>query len=120
MPGGATDTKFQSLSGTATIAGAQARTNDLALHAGDFSLVGAGTFGFDQSLDFRLDAQLSASKSAQLARIPFVKRLENSSGEIQLPVRVTGTVASPTIAGINVKSVNTKQLPGLVHQLLKK
>jgi len=118
--GGAGDTKFQSLSGTAMIAGAQARTNDLALRAGDFSLIGTGTFGFDQSLDFHLEARLSAAKSAPLARIPFVKRLENSSGEIQLPVKVTGTVAAPMIGGINVGSINTKQLPGLLHQLLKK
>jgi uncharacterized protein involved in outer membrane biogenesis len=119
--GATTDTKFQSLSGTASIADGQARTNDLALHAGDFSLAGSGTLGFDQSLNFALTAQLSAAKSGQLAQaVPLVKRLESASGEIQLPVKVTGTASAPKIGGIDLQSVAKKQLPGLLQQLLKK
>jgi uncharacterized protein YhdP len=60
--GDSKDTKFDSFSASATIGGGKARTNDLLLKAGELSMTGAGAFGFDQSLDFKLKAMVSAAK----------------------------------------------------------
>jgi AsmA-like C-terminal region len=120
--GNQSDMKFDSLSGTATIANGQARTTDLALRAGDVSLVGNGTFGFvDQALDFVLTAQVSPTKSAQVVRVmPLAKRLENGSGQLQLPVKVTGTLRAPVVAGVDVRSISKQKVQGLLHQFLKR
>jgi uncharacterized protein involved in outer membrane biogenesis len=108
--GTTSDTKFQSFSGTAKIGGGKAQTDDLALRAGELSLVGAGTLGFDQSLTFKTLAIFSTAKSAELAgRVGLVKRLENARGEIQIPVTITGTATAPKTT-VDVQSVAKKQV----------
>jgi uncharacterized protein involved in outer membrane biogenesis len=70
------DTKFQSFSATASIGGGRARTDDLQLRAGDLTVVGSGTMGFDQTLDFRLKAILSPAKSRELTSKAGLKEIE--------------------------------------------
>ena len=103
------DTKFESLSGTAAIGGGKAKTNDLLLKAGELSMNGAGVLGFDQSLDFKLHAVMSAAKSQQLlGKLGPLGRLRNAQGEIVVPVTVTGTTRAPKY-GVDVGSVAKKQ-----------
>jgi uncharacterized protein involved in outer membrane biogenesis len=103
------DTKFESLSGTAAVAGGKAKTNDLLLKAGELSMNGAGVLGFDQSLDFKLHAVMSAAKSQQLlGKLGPLGRLRNAQGEIVVPVTVTGTTRAPKYA-VDVGSVAKKQ-----------
>ncbi|MGE5231665.1 MAG: AsmA family protein [Deltaproteobacteria bacterium] len=103
------DTKFESLSGTAAIGGGKAKTNDLLVKAGELSMNGGGVLGFDQSLDFKLHAVMSAAKSQQLVgKLGPLGRLQNAQGEIVVPVTVTGTTRAPKY-GVDVGSVVKKQ-----------
>ncbi|HEY7877717.1 MAG TPA: AsmA family protein, partial [Gemmatimonadaceae bacterium] len=119
--GSSKDTKFESLSGAATLGGAQAHVTTLALLAGDLSLAGDGTLGLvDQSLNFHMLAQLSAPRSAQVVqRVSQISRLENAKGEIEVPVTIGGAVGAPKF-GIDVKSVATKQIRAELQQQIGK
>jgi hypothetical protein len=118
--GSSPDLKFTSFSGTAAIANGHATTNDLALKSDLVTVTGAGTYGFDQSLAFKLKTGLSAAASSQIARtVSFASRLEDSQGQITVPVNVSGTASSPKF-GVDVKSAATQQVKGLLNQFLKK
>lgn len=110
------DTKFESLTGTAAIGGGKAKTNDLLLKAGELSVTGAGVMGFDQSLDFKLKAIISAAKAAKLGP---VAHLGNSQGEIAIPVTVSGTATAPKY-GIPVGAVAKKAVQEQVQKGLEK
>jgi uncharacterized protein involved in outer membrane biogenesis len=110
------DTKFESFSGTAAIGGGKARTDDLLLKAGELSMAGAGVMGFDQSLDFKLQAIISAAKAAKLGPVAY---LRNSQGEIAIPVTVSGTATAPKY-GIPVGAVAKKAVQEQVQQGLQK
>jgi uncharacterized protein involved in outer membrane biogenesis len=110
------DTKFQSLSGTATLGGGTARTNDLVLRAGELSLRGKGTLGFDRRLDLRMTASVSADRSGQMVQsVSLLKRLSNDRGEVTFPVIVTGTTTAPRIS-VDLGSIAKKQLEGEVEK----
>jgi uncharacterized protein involved in outer membrane biogenesis len=110
------DTEFQSLSGTATLGGGTARTNDLVLRAGELSLTGKGALGFDQRLDLRLRASVSPAMSQQLVqRAGLLRSLSNDRGQVTFPVIVTGTMTAPRIA-VDLGSVAKKQLEGRVEK----
>jgi hypothetical protein len=110
------DTKFQSLSGTATLNKGTARTNNLVLQAGELSLRGKGTMGFDQRLDLRLTASASPGLSNQMVqRAGLLKSLANDRGEVTFPVIVTGSTTAPRIS-VDVGSVAKKQLGGKVEK----
>jgi uncharacterized protein involved in outer membrane biogenesis len=116
----APELKFSSFSGTANIANGKATTNDVALKSDAVTLTGAGTYGFDQSVAFKLKAGLSAAASQQIAgRVSFASRLQDSQGQITVPVTVSGTASSPKI-GVDVKSAATQQVKGLLNNLLKR
>jgi len=110
------DTKFESFSGTAAIAGGKAKTNDLLLKAGELSMNGAGVMGFDQSLDFKLQAIISAAKAATLGP---VAHLRNAQGEIAIPVTVSGTATAPKY-GVPVGSVAKKAVKEELQKGLNK
>jgi uncharacterized protein involved in outer membrane biogenesis len=110
------DTKFQSLSGTATIGGGKARTNDLSLRAGGLTLRGNGTLGFDQRLDLRMTASASPEMSSQLVqRVGLLRRLSNDRGQVTFPVIVTGTTTAPKVS-VDLGSMAKKQLEGEVEK----
>jgi uncharacterized protein involved in outer membrane biogenesis len=114
--GSGRDTKFQSLSGTATIGGGRARTNDLALRAGELTLTGKGTLGFDQRLDLRMTASASPEMSNQLVqRVGLLKGLSNGRGQVTFPVIVTGTMTAPRFS-VDLGSMAKKQLEGKVEK----
>ncbi len=115
------DTKFETFSGTADIGGGKAKTNDLLLKAGELSVTGAGVMGFDQSLDFKLQAIISAAKAAKLGP---VAHLRNSQGEISIPVTVSGTATAPKygipVGGVAKKAVQEQVQKGLQKLFQKK
>ncbi len=110
------DTKFQSLSGTATIGGGKAQTNNLALRAGALTLTGKGTLGFDQRIDLRMTASASPEMSNQLVqRVGLLQQLSNDRGQVTFPVIVTGTTTAPRIS-VDLGSIAKKQLEGKVEK----
>lgn len=112
---------FQKLSGSAALGGGQARVTDLALLADDLSFAGTGTVGLtDESLAFRVLAQLSAARTTQVVqRVSQMSRLENAQGQIELPVTIGGTAQAPTF-GVDVKSVATKQIKSEIQNQVNK
>lgn len=115
-PGTDRDTKFQSLSGTATLGGGIARTNNLVLRAGQLSLTGKGTMGFDQRLNLALVASASPGMSSQLLqRVGMLKSLSNDRGQVTFPVKVTGTTTAPQITP-DLGSIAKKQVEGKVEK----
>jgi uncharacterized protein involved in outer membrane biogenesis len=110
------DTKFQSFSGTATLGGGIARTNNLVLRAGELSLTGKGTLGFDQRLNLGLVASVSSGMSSQLLqRVGMLKSLSNDRGQVTFPVKVTGTTTAPQITP-DLGSIAKKQVEGKVEK----
>lgn len=92
------DTKFDSLTGTATVGGGKARTNDLILKTGAVTVLGQGTFGFDKSLNFKMNTQVSG---------------------ITVPITVAGTASAPKF-GVDVQSLAKKQVQSEVQKQLGK
>jgi uncharacterized protein involved in outer membrane biogenesis len=110
------DTRFQSLSGTATLGGGTARTNNLVLRAGELSLAGKGTLGFDQRLNLHLTASASPAMSHQLVnRVGLLKSLSSDRGQVTFPVIVTGTTTAPRFS-VDLGSIAKKQLEGKVEK----
>jgi uncharacterized protein involved in outer membrane biogenesis len=110
------DTKFQSFSGTATIGGGKARSNNLAFRAGELTLTGKGTLGFDQRLDLRMTASASPELSNQLVQqVGVLKQLSNDREQVTFPVIVTGTTTAPRIS-VDLGSIAKKQLEGKVEK----
>lgn len=109
------NTEFQSLSGTGTIAGGMARADDLSLRAGELTLKGKGTLGFDRRLDLRMTASASPEMSNQLAqRVEVLKQLSNSKGQVTVPVTVGGTTTAPKFS-VDLGSLAQKQLERTVE-----
>ena len=110
------DTKFQSLSGTARLGGGMARSNDLALRAGELSLTGKGTMSFDQHLNLQLTATVSPALSKELAqRVGLLQQLSNDRGQITFPVTVTGSTTAPRTS-VDLGSLAKKELQGKVEK----
>jgi uncharacterized protein involved in outer membrane biogenesis len=110
------DIAFDSLTGTAAIGGGHAETKDLTLRAGDLTMTGQGTYGFDQSLNLKTTTQLSAARTRDLAqRAALVQKLETQQGELAIPVTVTGTASAPKF-GVDLGTLAKQHLPGAVLQ----
>jgi hypothetical protein len=93
-----------------------ARTNNLFLRAGELSMTGKGTLGFDQRLNMDLVASVSPALSNQLVqRVGMLKNLSNDRGQVTFPVKVTGTTTAPKIAP-DLGSIAKKQVEGKVEK----
>jgi uncharacterized protein involved in outer membrane biogenesis len=121
--GDSRDTRFERLSGTATIGGGRARVQDLVLRAGALTVAGQGVVTFDRSIDFRLRAVVSGEKSTQIAqRVGTVGALRNSEGAIEMPLTVTGSATAPRTsvdAGAFAKKRVREQIESGLLKLLK-
>jgi len=117
--GDSKDTKFDSFSASAAIGGGKARTNDLLLKAGELNMTGAGTFGFDQSLNFKLQTILSAAKAQQLMGKIGLGTLSSTQGDVAIPVSVTGTTTAPKYS-VDVQSVAKTQATHQAQQQIEK
>ena len=95
------DTRFERLSATLLFAprGGAATTNDLWLQAREVQVKAAGRIGFDRSLDLTGVAILSPDRSAPVVRsIRELAALRNDRGELELPLRISGTLDDPSFA----------------------
>ncbi len=121
--GSSSDTKFESLSGTAMLGGGKATTNDLILHAGDLHVAGKGSIAFDQTINMPVTVTVAATKLNGVGRlVGLAKPLQDQNGNINIPGTVTGTASNPKIS-LNLVSNATKQVQGVgqgVGQSLKK
>jgi len=77
------------------IADGVARSDDLAILARDYAMLGKGTYSLDNQLDFM--ATLIASKELSddvISDVREVKYLTNEQGKIAIPFRLTGALPS--------------------------
>ena len=111
------DTRFERLAGTFAIAAGQATTEDLVLEAAHVRVEVKGRIGVDRSLALRGVAVISAERSAQaIASIRELSGLRNSSGELELPLTIGGTLDAPSF-GIDLEAAVRK---GIADELRRR
>ncbi len=112
----ANQTAFENLAGKMTIADGKLNTNDLHLKSSDFSLTGGGWFSFDKNMDLNTTLTLSQKLSNDLvAEVPMAKYLLNAGGRFELPIKLSGAVAKPSV-GVDAAAIQSKLQQGLVQQ----
>ena len=114
------DTRFERLTATLVFAGASfATTDDLAFDAREVRVEAAGRLGFDRSLNLAGQAVLSADRSASAIRsVRELSGLRNANGEIELPLRITGSLDAPSI-GIDLQAAIARSLKQELRRRLR-
>lgn len=86
-------TKIKSLTGSFSLANARASTRNLNLVSDIFTLEGAGSIGFDMSLDLTTSFIFNKDYSTKLvAKTKELKYLQDSEGRVVLPLALSGTL----------------------------
>jgi uncharacterized protein involved in outer membrane biogenesis len=92
------DTRFDRLSATMSVAAGQATTDDLVLQSGDVRVEAEGRIGADRSVALRGRAVVSAARvSRAVTSVHELARLKNARGEIELPLLISGSLDAPSI-----------------------
>lgn len=94
---GTGETSFSDLSADFRIEGGKIRTNELRIVSDRMSLVGPATIGFDRTVDFRGTLTLSKELSER-ARGVGGQFLTGRSGRVEVPLVISGNVASPAVS----------------------
>jgi hypothetical protein len=92
------DTDFEQLGLTFAIQGPRITTHDLAMRTADYAMNGDGWFDMDKNIDLTarilLTQQLTNEIIAQKKNVVYVT---NNSGQIDIPLRITGQLPKPTV-----------------------
>ncbi len=118
------DTRFERLSATLAIARGAAATDDLAIDARDLRVEAAGRIGFDGALNLHGLAMISADRvSSAVASVHELARAKNSRGEIELPLKISGSLGAPqfeidleTAVRHGVRDELMRRLRGLIRR----
>jgi hypothetical protein len=109
-------TTFQNLAGKVTIADGKLNTGDLKLVSSDFALAGGGWFSFGKEMDLNTTLTLSEKLTRDLvAEVPAAKYLLNAGGRFELPIKLSGAVAKPSV-GVDANAISARLQQGLVQQ----
>ncbi len=95
--GGGGETKFSDLSADFRVGGGKIRTDTLKIVSDKLALTGAAAIGFDKTLDFRGALRLSKELSSRV-RGRGGKFLVGPSGQVEIPLVMSGPVGSPAVA----------------------
>ena len=79
----------------------------LLMDSHDFQATGGGTIGFDQTLNFTMNLNLSQELSQKIAGSSPAARLAMKDGRLRLPMIITGTVNAPSY-GLDMKGLTGK------------
>jgi hypothetical protein len=92
------DTDFQQLGMTFVIQGPRITTHDLVMKTADYAMNGDGWFDMDKNIDLTarivLTQQLTNEIIAQKKNVVYVT---NNSGQIDIPLRITGQLPKPVV-----------------------
>lgn len=89
------NTKIRSLTGDVTISGPSLRTKNLLLISNLFQLEGAGTVGFNATVDLDATIRFNTALSEKMAlSVKELKALKDREGRIAFPLRLKGQVPS--------------------------
>ena len=109
-------TTFENLAGKLVIADGKINSNDLHLKNSDFSLTGGGWFSFGKQMDLNTSLVLSEKLTGDLvAEVPMAKYLLNSSGRFELPIKLSGAIAKPSV-GVDANLIQSRLQQGLTQQ----
>ena len=117
------NTRFEALSASLAISRGTATTDDLVIQAGHLRTVLSGQIGFDRSLDLRGRALVSAERvAAGVDSVHEVARLRKASGEIVVPLTITGSLDAPKFTidvGSVIRESVVDELKRRVRKLIK-
>jgi AsmA protein len=114
------DTRFERLSATLSIASGASTTDDLVLEAAHLRVEAAGRIGADRSLALRGVAVVSPQRSsAAIASIRELSGLRNPSGEIEIPLTISGSLDAPSF-GLDLQSAIKKGLADELRRRLRR
>ena len=117
------DTRFEELSASLAIARGTATTDDLVIQAGHLRTVLSGQIGFDRSLNLRGRAIVSAERvAAGVDSVHELARLRKASGEVVVPLTITGSLDAPTFdidVGTVIREGVVDELRRRVRRLIK-
>jgi hypothetical protein len=117
-------TQFERLSATFTLPGAvtgsaYASTENLVLLAREVRVEAAGRIGFDRSLNLSGQAVLSPERTASAVRsVHELSGLRNDRGELELPIRITGSIDDPSFQ-IDLKAAVGRSLKEELRRRIK-
>lgn len=117
--GRAGETTFSELSCDFRIEGGKLRTDSLRILSDRMGLTGSATLGFDRILEFRGTLILSKSLSERV-RGAAGQFLTGSSGRVEIPLRMSGPVASPAVrvdTEALARGAGEKALRGLMERV---
>ncbi len=105
---GQKETPFEFLEGQFHLDNGILEMKNLFLKSSDIDLHGDGRFQFDSSIDFSFDAIFSPEVSkAMVASMPVLRHRMDSSGNISIPLRISGNMANPKVL-INIDDIIKK------------
>ena len=114
------DTRFERLSATLSIARGVATTNDLVLQASHIRVEAAGRIGVDRSLALHGTAAVSPERSsAAIASIHELKGLRNKRGEVEIPLTIAGTLDDPSF-GLDVEAAIKKGIADELRRQIRR
>lgn len=79
----------------------------------DFQATGGGTIGLDQSLDMKLNLNLSQALSQKIASGSPIAKVAMTNGRLSLPLVITGSTQAPSYG------LDTKMFAGKVQEQVK-
>ena len=79
----------------------------------DFQATGGGTIGLDQSLDLKLNLNLSPALSQKIAAGSPIAKVAMTNGRLSLPLVITGSTQAPSYG------LDTKMFAGKVQEQVK-
>jgi len=113
-PGASGSTPFDSLMADLVIAQARIDVTNLALNGPGLRATGHGVIGFDESLNFELNAQVTGG----LAHLVNTASLRPQSDTAELPFTITGSVGSVQVRPA-VRKLASDTVKGLINSFLK-
>jgi uncharacterized protein involved in outer membrane biogenesis len=114
------DTRFSRLSATLSIASGIATTDDLVLESTDLRVQAAGRIHADRSLALRGTVAVSSGRSAAaIASIHELKGLRNARGEVEVPLRISGTLDAPSFE-VDVEAMIKKGIADELRRHLRR
>ena len=92
------DTAIDQASLTFTMQGPRLISHDIAARTADYTILGDGWFDLDKRLDLSARILLSAALSRELVSARRnVVYLENSTRQVEIPLRITGQLPKPSV-----------------------
>ena len=107
-------TAFSTIETDVAISQGIVKVQRLLMDSHDFQATGAGTIGFDQSLNLLMNLNLSQDLSQKIAGGSPIARLAMKEGRLKLPLIITGTAQAPSYR------LDMTGMTGKVHEQVQK